>query len=188
MRLTRDGADIDQHPRFPGHDIQLGCTAGRSLDDRRSETGPPQVFVPARIFYGFQFQLMQAVYQICNCRGGVQARKRHGAMAHAAGNNKLCPQSTLLGGADQTILRFTDNCPGNCVGVAPVNKIPDPQHLVFFVAQDTPDDSSGKLDAGSFQRRHGNQHGRQVPLGVVRSATVHALPHYFSAKGIIAPR
>ena len=109
-------------------------------------------------------------------------------MAHAAPDRKLGPQSALLSGTDQTILGFTDNCPCNRVGMTAVDKIPDPQHLILFVAQDATDDGSGESNAGSFQRSHGSQHCRQVPFGVIGAATIHASPHNFSTEGIIAPR
>ena len=74
MGLTRYRSDVNQHPGFSGHDIQLGWAAGRGLDNRRCETGPTQMFIPPQLFCGLKFQVLQAIYQFCHCRGGVQTR------------------------------------------------------------------------------------------------------------------
>ena len=187
MGLPGYGADVHQHPGLPGHHIELGGSRRRCLDNGGGEAGPAQMRVAAGSGGRLLFQPVQPVDQPGDGRCTVQPGKRHGAVAHAAGNQIAGTDSAFLGGTNHAVLWFADYRRGHLIGVALFDKISDPEHLIFLVAQHTADHRSGNFNRRVFQGFHCDQHGSQIAFGVIGSTTIHPAADNFSAKGVILP-
>ena len=108
-------------------------------------------------------------------------------MGHFPADGIPCPDGAFLSGTDKAVLGLAYNGSGNGICVSSPDKVLYPEHLVFFIAQHPAEDRSIQTDAGPFECDHGDEHGRQIPLGIAGASAVHSIIYDFSPKRIVSP-